>query len=91
MAVQSYSYLGGYPGPSIDVNLYNNAATSGINQGNARPSLSGAIFNGVSQAITSGLQTASAVQGLKTQSLQNDALAAKNQTDTDQGVVDART
>lgn len=70
-------------GPNIDVNLYVNALTQGIAAGNAQKSTTGAIFEGISEAIGGGIKTAQGVQAIRA----NEAALAVSE---DEEVIQAR-
>lgn len=80
---EQYGYMGRYPGPVVDVNLYPNAVSAGISQGNAQDTTTSAIAKGVSSAINQGLDTYSKIQQIQAQ-------GANNEVNTDQGVIDAK-
>lgn len=90
MSVQSYGYLGGYAGPSIDVNLFPNAANAGIQGGNAQKTMGSAIATGISDGISSGIKNYQGMQQITQNSQQIEAQDAQNQVNTDKEVIAAK-
>lgn len=81
MAEQYASFQG--KEPNIDVNLFVNAATAGINQGNAQPNTLGAVFKGIQEGIGGGIKTAEGIQTIQSN-------AANLEVNTDPAVIQAR-
>ena len=81
---QSYSSFNPQ-GPRVDVNLFSNAASAGISQGNAQKTTWQAVAEGVTDAIQTGTSVASGLAALEAQQIQNefnsdpDVRAAKDQ------------
>lgn len=76
--------------PQTDPMLFVNAATAGINQGNATPSTIGAIGQGITAAIKGGLQTYQQVQQIESTGLLNDMREIELQRESDPEVQEAR-
>lgn len=68
---QSYSSFNPQ-GPNVDVNLFSNAASAGINQGNAQKTTWQAVAEGVTDAIQTGTSVASGLAALEAQQIQNE-------------------
>lgn len=88
MAEQYASFYGREP--NIDINLFPNATSAGISQGNAQPSTFGAVLGGLQQGIQSGIATAQGVQAIRQNENTIAASAAANEINTDPEVIDAK-
>jgi hypothetical protein len=76
--------------PRTDPMLFVNAATAGINQGNAVPNTIGAIGQGITAAIKGGLQTYQQVQQIEATGLLNDMREIELQRESDPEVQEAK-
>lgn len=74
MAEQYASFQGREP--NIDVNLFVDAVSKGINQGNASPGVAASIFKGISQGIESYVDISAKMANTEAQQIQNDVNSA---------------
>lgn len=90
LLAEQYGYLGRFPGPQVDVNLYPNAMLSGIQAGNAQKTTTQSIFEGISSGVKSGLAAYQGVQAIQSNALALESQAAQTEIDTDPNVKQAK-
>lgn len=76
--------------PNIDVNLFPNANSAGINAGNAQKTPFQAAVGGIISGVGTALSFASSYQNIQAQALNNEAQAQQNEINADPAVQQAR-